>query len=963
MRLANRRLALFSAAALLAALGGAAPAVAASSGLTVTAGGASQTYSATLGPVQPDPNGPPAPACGGDNAGCDQQPVTLVAGNFNPTGYGFALDVTLKYTPSDATGQNCLDIAIESPSGSVLAAHSCEPSGATATAIGIVPGQQYTVEVDANNSTAEPTSAQPFSATVTAVATPKTTPSSGGPGPSADPVTFTHEVTVDPQHASGEPDLAISSDGTDMYTATPYGFSTTASLMWKSSDGGVQWKNLHGYSDTNCPDPVADALRPDCSRGGGDAEIQLGTPATPGAPQRVQFEDLNGLDTISCSYSDNGGDTFNDLGNGNVAGQVCNENVSSNGSNIPGSDRPWVAVWPKADQPAGATSDKLYMVFDTADSPPGGDAAMSSPDAGSTWTTTCTTTTGASCVGGPSGVGSRPGPLVINPTAVNTVGGLAYPTLYEFMGTSGNGSEVNVSCDGGQTWTNIKTSGGLAGSTTNDFVTGAIDSSGEIYTVFSVANDPNPWRLWFSHSTDASGSKIGNCPAPVQGGTWSKPVPLTGPPSTADGVGATPVPGVNYAVMPWITAGSAGRIDVAYYGTTANVGISPDSTPAKWFLFMAQSLDGGSSWTNTQVTETPMHKESICFSGIGCSAQTPPGGDRNLLDFFQLKPDSSGRAVIEYVDDNNSAACAPTCTQGAGMISSVQQATGPSLDASVGDVPPLTNGLTQSLDVRLPGTSATSCSGAPCAAVSDPAGDATVASPGHDVQGSADPAADITMLRVLTDSSTKPTELKFLFTVKDLSAGPASAIVGAHTAANWLVTWRWNDDLWYAQATADPGGSMAYSAGRPLSIYNDGEPKALEYTTAGNSKAVAVTGSVSPASNTIEIDVPLSAVGGVGLAGDSTDHVLHGLTGWTGNALAALPASACGTGQGISCDGPLAFFDNVDQTAPLDVLVGSSPTGSVPEAPLVPLFAAAGLLGGAVGYRRLRRRVGSRRAG
>src|SRR5579884_3392459 len=119
----------------------------------------------------------------------------------------------------------------------------------------------------------------------------------------------------------------------------------------------------------------------------------------------------------------------------------------------------------------------------------------------------------------------RRGPLVINPTLVNTVTshgsvtGGKFPTLYEFMGTNSNGTEVNISCDGGQSWSHIATSNGLAGSTTNDFVAGTIDRNGEVYTAYTVANDPNPWRVWFVHSTDSAGTAhIGDCSRPVQGG-------------------------------------------------------------------------------------------------------------------------------------------------------------------------------------------------------------------------------------------------------------------------------------------------------------------------------------------------------------------------------------------------------------------------------------------------------------
>ena len=424
--------------------------------------------------------------------------------------------------------------------------------------------------------------------------------------------------------------------------------------------------------------------------------------------------------------SDNGGDTFTDLpadivaGNP-VPGSACDEggtvpsqcvppgNVSNPACGSLGTDRQWLQDWPQADQvPTGqpsntcastGTSDILYMTFDTGDQPPSGDAAIYSCDNGVHWAAACSTFTGPSCVGGSNGVGSRPGPLVINPTKINNVSGVSgvtsgtYPTLYEFMGSNSNGTEVNISCDGGQTWSHITTSNGQAGSTTNDFVVGTMDKNGELYTAYTVANDPNPWRVWFAHSTDSGGtSRIGDCSGAVQGGKWSTPVALTGPPSSADGVTSTPIPGQSYAVMPWITAGSGGRVDLVYYGTSQPVPYSPDTTPATWYLHMAQTLDGGTTWTDEQASETPMHVQSICFSGIGCTAQTPPGGDRNLLDFFQVKLDSTGRAVIIYTDDNNTAACASTCTPGIGVISSVQQASGPSLFGT-GAVPPLSNAL------------------------------------------------------------------------------------------------------------------------------------------------------------------------------------------------------------------------------------------------------------------------------
>ena len=222
------------------------------------------------------------------------------------------------------------------------------------------------------------------------------------------PIPFTHEVTVDPQRLAGEPNLAIAQDGKQMYTSDPWGFSTTVSFTWKSEDGGAQWDNLHWFC-------AANPLRPFCSRGGGDTEIQLGSgPAghfsAADQPQRLLETDLNGLDTITCAWSPDGGKTYSISGGSASAasGHVCNL-APSNGANAPGSDRPWIAVWPKDQQPAGATADKAYMVYDTGDTPPSGDASLFSNDGGQTWSTGCTTTIGSSCVGrrGLGGVAAR----------------------------------------------------------------------------------------------------------------------------------------------------------------------------------------------------------------------------------------------------------------------------------------------------------------------------------------------------------------------------------------------------------------------------------------------------------------------------------------------------------------------------------------------------------------------------
>jgi hypothetical protein len=730
------------------------------------------------------------------------------------------------------------------------------------------------------------------------------------------PITFTHEVTVDPNRDNGEPGLAITDDGNTMFTDGPWGFSTTVSMAWKSSDGGVQWDLLHG----DCP---ANPLRPFCSRGGGDAEAELGTPQGSGQPQALYYADLNGLDTISCAYSNDLGKNFTISGDNQ--GEACN--VTS--GNPSGTDRPWIAVC-RVGQPCahGATADQVYMVYDTGETLPGDDAALRSTDGGHTWTSACDL-----CVRG-NGLGSRPGPLLINQVT---------GTLYEFMGTA-TGFEVNISCDGASTWQHVDVSGPSGTGSVpneNDFVVGAIDSQGGIHVAYAAALGTQPWRVYYSH-TNGSSTPGGTCTSPVLGGAaadYSAPIAINNNAGSA-------APGVHFAVMPAIAAGDPGRVDIAYYGTTHPVDgtYAPDSAPGTWFLHMAQTLDGGLTWSDTQASETPMHVQSICFLGISCTGT----GDRNLIDFFEVRPDPSGRAVIIFTDDNNTQPGPPVAGfPGAGLISEVQQASGPGLFATVnsGVVSGPSSGLAQSLDIRNE--------------VTDPAGDAALPA-NQPATGSNVDAADLTDLKVVPNGST----LQFKFTVKNLGGGPASAVVNnaataaageTHTGAIWLATWHFANDFWFASVSTDAAGNLSCLAGRPLDVFSSSAPKALQYVQDPQGTENHAESGCSASGNTLEVDVPLTHIGT-----PATTDVLYGLTGYTADTAAAQTVTGItgGTAPGAS-QGNAGFFDNIDQTAPIDVPL-TSPATNTPEVPAVPLLAGLGVaaaLGGAV-IRRRRDRAG-----
>jgi len=59
------------------------------------------------------------------------------------------------------------------------------------------------------------------------------------------PLGFGREVIVDHQRVTGEPSLAIDSQDR-VYVSAPFGFSTTASYVWRSTDHGVSFHLVPG---------------------------------------------------------------------------------------------------------------------------------------------------------------------------------------------------------------------------------------------------------------------------------------------------------------------------------------------------------------------------------------------------------------------------------------------------------------------------------------------------------------------------------------------------------------------------------------------------------------------------------------------------------------------------------------------------------------------------------------------
>lgn len=200
-----------------------------------------------------------------------------------------------------------------------------------------------------------------------------------------------------------------------------------------------------------------------------------------------------------------------------------------------------------------------------------------------------------------------------------------------------DGLHVAVSKDAGQTWkvsaiTDAGTLGagepqgqGLVG-TSNPYEPNpgaGVDAAGNAYVAFGGKDG----RMYLTRSAD-------------EGATWSKPIVVS-------------APEVNSTAFSALVAGDAGRVAVAYLGTTANTSAWPGKAAqeapadAVWHLYVtyvASAMDPAPALSSLRVTpaDDPVQ--------IGCIWQS--GGSnpcRNLGDFLGMAQ-RDGRVYVVYSD-------------------------------------------------------------------------------------------------------------------------------------------------------------------------------------------------------------------------------------------------------------------------------------------------------------------------
>ena len=257
----------------------------------------------------------------------------------------------------------------------------------------------------------------------------------------------------------------------------------------------------------------------------------------------------------------------------------------------------------------------------------------------------------------------RPGNIEIDHNHNRNPEGNDEETLY-IAYTDDNKIKVSRSADNGETFKRF-TAGVGDGNPSNLFPSITIDTRGNLYVTWI---EKGSFDVFYSFSRD-------------HGETWSKKRRVN-----RDGAYSN--------TMPWIVAGSPGRIAVSFYCSPVDGNPEVGTFSGPWHVCVNQSLNALSNspdFSQVRATHHPIHWDSICLSGLACSTN---GGDRTLLDFFQMRIDPrNGRLFVVYNESNK----VPRAEVGPlAIVVLSKQKSGPSLYADVGRVAPDQRKITRS---------------------------------------------------------------------------------------------------------------------------------------------------------------------------------------------------------------------------------------------------------------------------
>ena len=691
---------------------------------------------------------------------------------------------------------------------------------------------------------------------------------------------------------AAEPSIRVDAEG-HIYVTGPAGVPTGGCPFWRvhpdfQNAKGLPYEYL-GKFDTDHG-----------AAGGGDCDIATGglTPTTPTTP--------TGFDNLAVSSLSLGNLTTNQSADG---GATFHTPANSAGQQVFGDDRQWNA----ADSGIG----QVYMtVHDLATD---NIQDSSSTDGGYTYTShrpaidatpgSCGQTLPDSCAT-VAALDNHFGNIVVNQRTHTLYTIYVAPAnagenraaqmngappnehvVYVAIGVPSCGINGVADCAPGKpildiSWTDHVVYTGPSGiDLAHIFPVIGIDKAGTVYTAWS--DDPNMTatttmsptirpanHIFMSHSTTTT-----------PGDSWTKPVQVDKGPSHSN-------------MFPWLVAGAAGALDVVWYSAQLN-GNSGDPCPTGvasteptddangvnnnchnvWTMQFAQSLNANLNpdLATPTFTQSPasdvIHRGSLCDQGLNCSLF---GGDRTLLDYFQVDLDPAGAANIAYASD--------VAHPGSADIDYTRQCTGTS--ATTGSA--INYPCGSLLPPPPPGPS---CNGVNV--VTDPTGDASNPLGLADPTGGNNSQVDITNVSFSTDSA--HTVLTTTMTLANLSLTPVNGTSDTYYYVVW--TYPGNGKTYATLASEpDPSGRFAYS-------YGEFNPSNNQLIT-----PIATTGAMTTGPNgTISVVVQLSDVGNPAIPVDPSTNPN------------AVPAVVAPYGLTISGEGALGaglIFVKPDDRAP-----------------------------------------------
>lgn len=402
------------------------------------------------------------------------------------------------------------------------------------------------------------------------------------------PITFGHNTMADFSATSGEPIIKVDKQGR-IFVTTPFGLSTSISMLWRSDDGGRSYLPLG-------PPVLRDAV---LAPGGGDSDVDFDD------LNRVYFIDL-WAGCVTVAVSEDGGNTFPSDRTSSVS-CVSGETMGAV------DDRQWIVAqgdgraymtWRRF---TGLSPLPFYM--------------WRTRDAGRTWDQ-----------GRQLGLVSQSGPLKIDKTKRRvTVEGEERDAIFVYQ-IYYNGNDIRMF--------RITDFDDGSEPTVEDFriYNGGAEDTSFVFPALTVDREGNLYAAWSQQqSTPGTSQTIYMATSTDRGKTWSPRKRV----STFTGTN----------IMPWIVAGDPGRAAIVWYRSP--LAGNPNSLASEWMIYLAQTLnafDATPAFQTVPVSQNIVHRGEICTDGTLCDAQ---GRDRSFLEYPSVDVDAKGAAIVVYNDNTN----------------------------------------------------------------------------------------------------------------------------------------------------------------------------------------------------------------------------------------------------------------------------------------------------------------------